>query len=353
VLEREKRSRVALRRVGLGLARVRRGSIIQLTAIGLVAGAICTAVALAIPWLPVAGGQEASRIHFVYWFTTVICICVFSVVAAVLIYSIWKFRAGPDDDSDGPPTHGHTKLEIIWTAIPAVLVTAISIVSAIVLAQNGNAGTNPLIIKVEARQFAWKFTYPNGRSYGSLTLPKGRHVKLDITADDVIHSFWVPQLSQKQDAVPGQHNYLVITPTRVATYPVICTELCGLGHSLMRSHVDILSASDYATWVKAGGKANAGPPGLAVFQQSGCAGCHTFKPAGATGTVGPNLDNLAQEAAQAHRGALNAFIEESIVKPEAYIAPGFSDEMPHIFGTQIPPDKLQQLVQYLAKGPNQ
>jgi cytochrome c oxidase subunit 2 len=335
------------------LARVRRGSIIQLTAIGLVAGAICTAVALAIPWLPVAGGQEASRIHFVYWFTTVICICVFSVVAAVLIYSIWKFRAGPDDDSDGPPTHGHTKLEIIWTAIPAVLVTAISIVSAIVLAQNGNAGTNPLIIKVEARQFAWKFTYPNGRSYGSLTLPKGRHVKLDITADDVIHSFWVPQLSQKQDAVPGQHNYLVITPTRVATYPVICTELCGLGHSLMRSHVDILSAADYATWVKAGGKASAGPPGLAVFQQSGCAGCHTFKPAGATGTVGPNLDNLAQEAAQAHRGALNAFIEESIVKPEAYIAPGFSDEMPHIFGTQIPPDKLQQLVQYLAKGPNQ
>ncbi len=332
---------------------MRRGSIIQLTAIALVAGAICTAVALAIPWLPVAGGEEATRIHFVYWFTTVICMCVFSVVAAVLIYSIWKFRAAPDDDSDGPPTHGHTRLEIVWTAIPAVLVTAISIVSAIVLAQNGRAGTDPLLIKVDARQFAWKFTYPNGKSYGSLTLPQGRHVKLDITADDVIHSFWVPQLSQKQDAVPGQHNYLVITPTHIATYPVICTELCGLGHSLMRSHVDILSAADYATWVKAGGKASSGPPGLAVFQQSGCAGCHTFKPAGATGAVGPNLDNLAKEAAQAHRGALNAFIEESIVKPEAYIAPGFSDEMPHIFGTQIPPDKLKQLVQYLAKGPNQ
>ena len=82
---------------------MRRGSIIQLTAIGLVAGAICTAVALAIPWLPVAGGEEARRIHFVYWFTTVICICVFSAVAAVLIYSVWKFRVGPDDESDGPP----------------------------------------------------------------------------------------------------------------------------------------------------------------------------------------------------------------------------------------------------------
>ncbi len=332
---------------------MRRGSIIQLAAIGLVAGAICTVVALAIPWLPVAGGQEATRIHFVYWFTTVICICVFAVVAAVLIYSVWKFRAAPDDDSDGPPTHGHTKLEIVWTAIPAVLVTAISIVSAIVLAQNGRAGTNPLVVKVEARQFAWKFTYPNGKSYGSLTVPVDRHIKLDITADDVIHSFWVPQLSQKQDAVPGQHNFLVITPTRVASYPVICTELCGLGHSLMRSHIDILSAADYAAWEQRGGSAAAGPPGLAVFQQNGCAGCHTFTPAQASGKVGPDLDNLAQEAKQANRGSLEAFIEESIVKPQAYLAPGYSDAMPHIFGTQIPPDKLKQLVQYLAKGPKQ
>ena len=227
---------------------MRRGSIIQLTAIALVAGAICTAVALVIPWLPVAGGEEAHRIQFVYWFTTAIAIAVFSVVAAVLVYSVWKFRAGPDDDSDGPPTHGHTKLEIVWTAIPAVLVTAISIVSAIVLAQNGHAGTDPLLIKVNARQFAWAFTYPNGKTYGYLTIPEGRHVKLDITSKDVIHSFWVPQLSQKQDAVPGEHNYLVITPTRIGTFPVICTELCGLGHSLMRSHVDILSAANFAKW---------------------------------------------------------------------------------------------------------
>ena len=86
------------------------------------------------------GGKEATRIHFVYWFTTVIAIVVFSVVAAVLIYSVSISGSAPDDDSDGPPTHGHTQLEIVWTAIPAVLVTAISIVSAIVLAQNGHAG---------------------------------------------------------------------------------------------------------------------------------------------------------------------------------------------------------------------
>jgi cytochrome c oxidase subunit II len=328
---------------------VRKGSVIQLTALSLVAGAICTAVALAIPWLPVSAGREAGRIHFVYWFTTIICMAVFSVVAAVLAFSVWKFRAPPDDDSDGPPTHGHTQLEIVWTAIPVVLVTAISIVSAVVLAQNSRAGTDPLVVKVHAQQFAWSFTYPNGKSFGFLTLPKDRHVKLDITSGDVIHSFWVPEFSQKQDAVPGQHTTLVITPTRIGTYPVICTELCGLGHALMRSHVDVVSPADYAAWVKKGGKTT-GPPGLAVFQQNGCGGCHTFKPAGSTGNVGPDLDNLAQAAKKANRGSEAQFVQESIVKPQAYLAPGYPDAMPHIFGTQIPPDKLKQLVQYLLKG---
>ena len=157
----------------------------------MVAAAIATAVALLVPWLPVAGGKEATRIHFVFWFTTAICIGVFAVVASVLTYSVWKFRVKPDDESDGPPTHGHTKLEIAWTAVPAVLVTAISIVSAIVLAENGNAGSDPLIVKVTGQQFAWTFTYPNGKSFGSLTIPEGRHTKLRITSNDVIHSFWV------------------------------------------------------------------------------------------------------------------------------------------------------------------
>jgi cytochrome c oxidase subunit 2 len=331
---------------------VRRGSILQLIGIAVVAAAITSVVAVSIRWLPNPASKEAERIHFVYWFTTVICIGVFAVVASVLTYSVWKFRARPDDDSDGPPIHGHTKLEIIWTAIPAVLVTAISIVSAIVLAQNSKAGADPLVVKVTAVQFAWKFTYPNGRSYGFLTLPKGRHVKLDITANDVIHSFWSPELSQKQDAVPGEHNTLVITPTRTGTFPVICTELCGLGHSLMRSHVTILTAAAFDTWVKSGGQAPAGAPGLAVFQQNGCGGCHVFKPASSTGQVGPDLDKLKEEAAKANRGPLEAFVRESIVTPGAYLEPGYQDVMPHIFANQIPPDKLDQLVQYLSENAN-
>jgi cytochrome c oxidase subunit 2 len=229
-----------------------------------------------------------------------------------------------------------------------VLVTAISIVSAVVLAQNGRAGSNPLVVKVTAQQFAWEFTYPNGKTYGSLTLPKDRHVKLDITAKDVIHSFWVPEFSQKQDAVPGQHNTIVVTPTHLGTFPVICTELCGLGHALMRSHADVVTEAKFADFMKNG--ASAGPPGLAVFQQNGCGSCHTFKPANATGKVGPDLDDLKASAAKANRGPLDAFIEESIVDPAAYLAPGYPDAMPHIFKQQIPSDQLKQLVQYLSQG---
>jgi cytochrome c oxidase subunit 2 len=314
-----------------------------------VAAAITTAVAVLIPWLPESASEESGRIHFVYWFTTAIAIAVFATVVAVLAYSVLKFRARPDDDSDGPPTHGHTTLEIVWTAIPAVLVTAISVVSAVVLAQNSDAGSDPLVVKVKAQQFAWSFTYPNGKSYGSLTLPKGRHTKLDITAQDVIHSFWVPEFSQKQDAVPGQHTTIVVTPTHLGTFPVVCTELCGLGHALMRSHVEVVAPAKFAAFMKGGGS-SAGPPGLAVFQQNGCGGCHAFKPAGSTGNVGPDLDNLKAAAATAKRGPLEKFVEESIVDPGAYLAPGYSDAMPHIFKTQIPPDQLKQLVQYLSQG---
>jgi cytochrome c oxidase subunit 2 len=319
-----------------------------LLGLALVAAAITTLVAVLVPWLPTDASEESGRIHFVYWFTTAIAIAVFAVVAAVLAYSVLHFRARPDDDSDGPPTHGHTTVEIVWTAIPAVLVTAISIVSAVVLAQNSHAGSNPLVIKVKAQQFAWEFTYPDGKRYGYLTLPKGRHVKLDLMAVDVIHSFWVPQFSQKQDAVPGQDTSIVVTPTKVGTYPVICTELCGLGHALMRSHVDVVSAAKFAAFMKNGG--TSGPPGLATFQQNGCGGCHTYKPAGAAGTTGPDLANLASDAQKANRGPLAAYIRQSIVDPGAYLVPGYSDVMPHIFASQIPAKQLGQLVQYLSQG---
>jgi cytochrome c oxidase subunit 2 len=338
------------------LAPVRRGSILQLVLIGVVAGGIATAVALAVPWLPDPASEQAKRIYVVYWVATVISLGIFAVVCAILIYAILNFRAKPGDWSDGPPIHGNTTIEIIWTVIPAVLVTGISIVSAVVLAQNSHAGANPLVVKVEAQQFAWKFVYPNGAISPILRLPIDRGVKLKITSLDVIHSFWVPEFAQKQDAVPGQINTLVITPDRLGNFPVICTELCGLGHALMRSWSIVQSPAQFDAWYKASltppkpaGGAGAST-GATIFTQNGCGACHTFTPIpAATGKVGPNLDDLTAAATKAGQ-PLEAYIKQSIIDPNAYIAPGYQPGvMPTTFGHTIPKSSINVLVQYLAQ----
>jgi len=229
---------------------VRRGSIVQLILIGVLAGAIASVFALIPGWLPQPASDEAGRIDFVFWFVTGICIFVFSIVAAVTVYTVWKFRAKPDDDSDGPPIHGHTGLEIVWTAVPTLLVTAIAVVSAIVLAKDDAQGANPLRIEVSAQQFFWSYRYPSfgNKQSAVLRLPVDRSVVLRMTTKDVLHSFWVPEFRQKQDLVPGIHPTLHITPNRIGTYPVICTELCGVGHALMRSRVIVMTPDKFRAW---------------------------------------------------------------------------------------------------------
>jgi cytochrome c oxidase subunit 2 len=339
---------------------VRRGSLLQLLLLTVAAFGVGAAVALAIPWMPDAASKEAGRIWFTYWFATWICLGIFALVAAVLIYALLKFRVKEGDLSDGPPVHGHTTLEIVWTAVPFVLVTAISIVSAIVLAQNSHAGSDPLVVKVTAQQFAWQFTYPNGQTYGTLRVPKDRHVKLRITANDVIHSFWVPQFGQKQDAVPGETYSLVITPTKLGTFPVICTELCGLGHSLMRSQAVVMQPGAYDKWYKGAGAAPAPPPtgggggganaAEQIFKTTGaCGACHRFAPARTTGPIGPDLDHLKADAAKAGQ-PLEDYVKESIEDPDAYITPKYAKGvMSASCCKQLSSDQVDQLVQYLVE----
>jgi cytochrome c oxidase subunit 2 len=230
---------------------MRRGSIVALLGIGLVAGGVATAVALIPTWLPVDASKEASRIDFTIWFTVAICIFLFAVVAAVMIYSVIKFRAAPDDLEDGPPIHGHTGLEIVWTAIPFVIVTAIAIVCGIVLAQNDAQAKNTLQVNVQAQQFSWTFSYPDAGNATSpvLRLPVNTSVELSMRALDVIHAFFVPEFRENQDIVPGMVTQLHITPDRVGSYPVICNELCGLGHGLMRTRVIVMPVRAFHTWL--------------------------------------------------------------------------------------------------------
>src|SRR5215471_873623 len=285
---------------------MRKGSIVALLGLALLAGGVATAVALVPVWLPLDASREAGRIHFVIWFVIAICIFIFAIVAAVMIYAVLRFRVQEDDFEDGPPVHGHTGLEITWTVIPFVLVTAIAIVSAIVLSRNDAQAQDTLRINVVAQQFEFTFSYPDAKNITSpvLRLPKGRSVELYMRSLDVIHSVFVPQFSQKEDIVPGLVTQLHITPTRLGTFPLECTELCGLGHSLMRTQAIVMEPSAFDSWLKDQEK-SAAP--LSVFNQNNCASCHTLSAANATGTIGPDLDKLVSYAKQAHQ-PLESFV---------------------------------------------
>jgi cytochrome c oxidase subunit 2 len=179
-----------------------------------------------------------------------------------------------------------------------------------------------------------------------------RSVLLHFKSKDVIHSFWVPEFGQKQDTVPGLDTKLHITPNKIGSYPVICTELCGLGHAVMRTEAIVMSQAAFDKWLKSQTKATASPnasvSGAAVFKNNACGSCHTLKAAGATGTVGPDLDKLARYAQTAGK-PLQDFVHESIVSPNAYVEKGYpKNVMPQTFG-QLPKGQLDALVQYLVQ----
>ena len=234
------------------LEAVRKG-IVQLVAIGIVIGVALTLVAVLFQWLPKSASEEFDRIQAIYWFVTIISIVIFSLVTAVVIFSVWKWRVPEDDDLDGPPIHGHTGLEILWTAIPAVLVTVDRDL------QRDRAGP-----KRRGRlDDRWRCRRSGSSSRGSSSTPTtttssrassscpvGQEARFTMTAVDVIHSFWVPNFGQKMDAVPGIETEILVTPDRMGDFAVVCTELCGLGHATMRASARVVSEQEFDAWIE-------------------------------------------------------------------------------------------------------
>ena len=312
--------------------------------VGVAVGGALALVAVFIPWLPPPDSTQAHKVDDVYWFVTIICMAIFALVAGVSVYAIWKFRAAPDDEEDGSPIHGHTGLEVVWTAVPAALVTAISIYSGVVLTQIERIPAEHRVIEVTAQQFAWSFTYPESKvTSGQLALPVNQPVELKLTAKDVIHSFWVPQWRMKKDAVPGIETNVIVTPTKLGTFTVICTELCGLGHAAMRAQALVLTQAGFVRWLnkeKQAAAASGSAQGKTLFTQQ-CGTCHTLADAGTTAEVGPDLDKVLA-------GKNADFIRGSIVNPNAEIAPGFQPNvMPGTFGQLLSQQQLDSLVKYL------
>jgi cytochrome c oxidase subunit II len=373
---------------------------------GVIASAIGIAIALIIPWFPAKGSIQAGNIRTLYDVLIIATVPIFVLVLTVVLYSVWNFRMRPgQEEMDGPPIHGNTRLEVVWTAVPAILIVGLCSYAYTVLRSNEANKAAAMTVNVTARQFAFQFGYPRagGKQVLSsvLYLPENRPVVFKIQSLDVVHSFFVPSFSEKIDAVPGITTTLRVTPNAIGTYPVECTELCGAGHSLMRTSVRVVSPTAFAAWLRSqpsngpppvgstpstvtnavpgyGGPAGASSSpsssssagtsssgagantsasaGKAVFTgEAGCSGCHTLAAAGASGTVGPNLDtrlktDCASEASTRTRGkTLEECIKTAIVKPYAYLPSGYSSGiMPSDFGQRLTSDQIQALVNFLA-----
>src|SRR3954451_1095749 len=218
---------------------------------GAIASVILTAIALSIDWFPTAATSSADEIDTLYDVLLIVSVPIFVLVMTVAIYSVIRFRARPGDMGDGAPIHGNTRLEIIWVAVPTMIVTALAVYAWIVLDDVEAKQPNELHVRVISQQFAWHFQYPQ---YGNVTtdslyLPKDRPVKFDVTTRDVLHSFWVPSFRLKTDAVPGITTHIRLTPSRIGRYDVVCAELCGLGHSTMRNYANVVNTAAFTTWI--------------------------------------------------------------------------------------------------------
>jgi cytochrome c oxidase subunit II len=211
-----------------------------------------SAVMVSIDWDGQQGSTAAPKIDELLDVMIVLSAFVFSLVMVMLFYALWKFKAKPGDESDGEPIHGNTRLEVAWTLIPTIIVLFGAGYSWAVLDDIEDPAENPLKVQVFAQQFAWSFGYPgkgNVWSEGEMHVPVGRQVHFKMHAQDVIHSFWVPEWRIKKDAVPGITTTAIVTPDRTGTYQLVCTELCGVGHASMRATVVVEPPAEFRKWV--------------------------------------------------------------------------------------------------------
>ena len=297
-----------------------RAQVRQMLLIGAVASVLGIALALLIDWFPVPASEQAGPIDTLWDVLLIASVPVFVLVETIVIYCAIKFRMRPGEElKDGPPIHGNTKLEIIWTAIPAILLVGLCTYAYVVLTDIEKAEANSMNVRVVGEQFTWTFYYrgEGGDEISSpqLYLPANTPVNFTVQSKDVIHDFWVPAFRMKIDAVPGIDTHVRVTTTdRLGEFPVVCAELCGLGHSTMRQSAHVMTREDFdaqlaelARGPAAGGGGGGGggeTDGETLFtdaaQPQACDSCHTLADAGATGTTGPNLDEVARRS---ERGA--------------------------------------------------
>lgn len=278
------------------------------------------------PWVNSPAGPIAREIQPLYWFLFFFAIVVLAIVDGGLIYAGIKFRERPGHTAK--QFHGHNMLELSWTVIPTIMVIGFSVLSFQRLLYINDVNTDAaMTIKAEGRQWAWVVTYPDEAMFQTarsgplqvgeeVNIPVGTKVRIELTASDVIHSFFVPRLGGKMDAVPGRTTYMWIQADRPGTYKGQCAEFCGDGHADMLIVVVAHPREEYAAWAQREIEdfdrkdSDEARRGRELFMAGACAGCHRIQGTPAVGRIAPELTAIA--AKQNIAGVLTPVNEENL-----------------------------------------
>ncbi len=339
--------------------------------------------------LPVQASAESKQVDNLFHILLVIGGAVFLLVQGLLVYSIWRFRAKPGETADGINMHGNTTLEIVWTAIPAIIVFVLTILSWQVFNSMIAPKEGEMSIVANAARFNWNFQYAMplsimGKEYdttkfsqavqddlkddGKLTLTsptlyvmKGQPVVMEMTPKDVIHAFWIPAFRVKQDLLPGRVTTVRFTPTESGEYLLECTQLCGANHGAMRAKVIVVAnETDFDSMMMPMMKDMVEPPPdpidrgrkLLASDVYPCYTCHNLSDLASAnwiGNVGPALNGVADRAATTRSAATGQTPQEylftAIHEPQAYLVPGYGPLMPQL---NLPECEVWDIVAYLS-----
>ena len=303
-------------------------------------------------WLPPQRSTTAHEIDSLYQFILISSIILTLLVTAAMIYFIVKYRRKSHTDRPRD-VHESRWLEISWIVIPTLLVLVVFFWGFRAYVSTSIPPTDAIEIKVTAQKWAWTFEYDNGvQGFSEIWVPAGRPIKLTMTSNDVLHSFYVPEFRIKHDVLPNRYSFVWFEAPDEGVYQVLCTEYCGTGHSNMGARIHVVSTQEYYNIVQ-NGPPSAGPTapaalGERLYTQRQCKTCHSID--GSAG-VGPSWLGIWNQPQQHVDGssivADSAYIHQSIVAPQAHIVAGFANgNMPSYEG-QLDDVQIEGITAYI------
>jgi cytochrome c oxidase subunit 2 len=302
--------------------------------------------------IPPPASDFAGRVDTLLWsMTAVTGFVALSIFALLIIFSL-RYRRARQLNRRLPGATSmavrNRRLEVAWIGIPLLIFLAFYVWGARLYFDYETAPANAVEIYVVAKQWMWTLEQPNGRrEINELHVPRGRPVKLVMTSQDVIHSFYVPALRIKHDVLPGRYESLWFTATRSGEFHLFCSEYCGTDHSHMGGQVVVMEPAAYARWLQAGGtQPSLASRGALLFRVDGCSGCHV----GEASVHAPSLSGIFGRTVPLEGGTFvkvdERYIRDSILQPSSQIAAGFPDVMPSYTG-RVSEEELLELIEYI------